>query len=626
MRGLNSGGIHLVKWLLKNPKHDFRRMSKELGVSELLCRLLVNRGIFDPDEARGFLDPKQGKIHDPLLMKDMGKAVSLLEEKIKSGKSIRIIGDYDVDGIVSTYILYRALSRCGAKVDYDIPHRIHDGYGISNAMIDKAAGDSVDTIITCDNGIAAFEQVSYAKEKGLTVIVTDHHDIPFINEEDGTVSYRIPPADAVINMKQPDCEYPFKQLCGAGVAFKLMQAMYSRMEIPPGETEAFLEYVAIATVCDVVDLLGENRLFVKKGLELINKTKNIGLKALIKHTGIQGKKINVYSLGYILGPCMNASGRLDCALKGLELLLAEDEEKAESIAVELNQLNTERRDLTAKGVEGAIRIIEESGIKNDKVIVVYKNDIHESIAGIVAGKLKDKYHSPIIILTDSEHGVKGSGRSIEEYNMFEALTNCKDLLIKFGGHPMATGLSLEPENIESLRQRINETSMLTEDDLTPKVRIDAQIRLEDINLGLAEELLLLEPFGKGNTKPLFGTKGVRVAGAMIIGANRNIVKLKLQSRKNQYYDCVWFGGVDSFEDFIREKYGQDVLSSLMGTNFGNNGRKNGDWNVSSAGNKNAGRKDIILDIIYNIEINEYNGNKSVQLVLKYFRQNVTGRI
>ncbi len=597
------GGVDLEKWLLRNPKHDIGKLSQQLGVSELLCRIMVNRGILDSDDAECFIRPDTGKLHDPLLMKDIGKAVGIISGKIREGKPIRIVGDYDVDGVISTFLLYKALERCGARVDYDIPHRIHDGYGINMAIIDKAAGDCIDTIITCDNGISAAEQIEHARELGMTVIVTDHHDIPFVEAEDGGISYRIPEADAVIDIKQPDCGYPFKSLCGAGVAFKLIQAMYAGAGIPSEEADAFMEYVAIATVCDVVDLLGENRIFVKKGLEMINNTTNIGLKALIGQTGIEGKKIAVYTLGFIIGPCINASGRLDCALKGLELLLSQDEGEALAMAMELHRLNMERRDLTTKGLEEAIKIIESTEIRNHKVMVVYKPDIHESIAGIIAGRIKERYYAPAIVLTDSEHGVKGSGRSIEEYNMFEELTKCKELLTRFGGHPMAAGLSLDACNVDALRLMINELTCLTEDDLTQKVYIDAHIILDEVSLKLAEELELLEPYGKGNSKPLFGVRDIKVSKATIMGSNRNVLKLRLASQRQKHIDCIWFGGIPQFEEVVTGKYGQDGLDRLYAGTAANNGQT----------------PEVRLDIIFNIDVNEYNGSRSAQLVLKYFR-------
>ncbi|HOJ10700.1 MAG TPA: single-stranded-DNA-specific exonuclease RecJ [Clostridiales bacterium] len=585
------------RWLLKNPKANFCEMSKALGVSELLCKILVNRKITDLDNANSFIKSDVKRLHSPKLMKDMQKAVTIIKNKISQDRKIRIVGDFDVDGVISTYLLYIALSRCSAKVDYDIPHRIFDGYGINKNIIEKAKNEGVDTIITCDNGISAIEQIEYAKELGLTVVITDHHEIPFIEDEKGSRVYRTPDADAIIDTKQIDCNYPFKHLCGAGIAFKFIQVLYCEMGIPESEAYSLIEFVAIATVCDVVDLIGENRIFVKNGLEMLNNTQNIGLRALMRHTGIEGKKLNVYYLGFIIGPCINASGRLDCALKGLKLLLTSNTEEADALAEELHQLNTERKDMTMKGVEEVSQIIENTNIKNDKVFVIYEPDIHESIVGIIAGKIRERYNVPTIILTNGEHGVKGSGRSIEEYNMFEELLKCKDLLEKFGGHPMAAGLSLDVENVDILRERVNKLTALTDDDLIPKIYIDAHIPLEYINLSLAEDLTILEPYGKGNPKPLFAEKDIRIFRGMVLGANKNVLKLRLATKNNNCLDCIYFGDIKAFDNYIISRFGQNELDKMY------------------SGISNS----IKLDLIFNIEINEYNGNRTAQLIMQYYR-------
>ncbi|EMS73873.1 single-stranded-DNA-specific exonuclease RecJ [Ruminiclostridium cellobioparum] len=587
----------MEKWILKNPKNDFEKMSEALGVSPLLCRIMVNRGISDYDTARRFISSDIADLYDARGMKDLEKGVNIITDKIKKGCKIRIIGDYDVDGVVSTFILYRALARCGAEVDYAIPHRIFDGYGINNSIIDKAKEDNVDTIITCDNGIAATEQIKYAKAAGLTVVVTDHHEVPFVETENNERLHILPEADAVIDIKRADCGYPFKLLCGAGVAFKFVQVLYSEMEVPVNECDDFYEFVAIATVCDVVDLVGENRILVKKGLSVIGQTKNIGLKALMKQTGIFGKEIGVYHLGFIIGPCINASGRLDWAEKGLKMLLSDNDREAELLALELHNLNTERKDMTLAGVEETVATIEGSSLKQDKILVVYKPDIHESIAGIIAGKIREKYNVPTFIITDAESGVKGSGRSIEEYNMFEGLLKCKELLNRFGGHPMAAGLSLDREKLELLRKQLNETATLTEEDLIPKVYIDARILLSHINLRVAEELSLLEPYGKGNSKPLFAEKGITVTRAAVLGSGRKILKLRLLASPGKYIDAIYFGNICDFDNYISEKYGARELTSLY-----------------------TGQTSLVkLDIIFNIDINEYNGYRNVQLVMQYYR-------
>ena len=586
----------MEKWILKNPKNDLRAMSQSLGVSELICRILVNRGIIDNDIAKYFINPSINNLYNSRKMKDLEKGVLIVIDKIRNGKKIRIIGDYDVDGVISTYILFTALSRCGAKVDYCIPHRIFDGYGINNSIIEKANEDGIDTIITCDNGISAIEQIKFAKELGITVIVTDHHDVGFIEDADSYKTYIIPEADAVIDIKQADCKYPFKLLCGAGVAFKFIQVLYEEMGIPKAEEEAFYEFIAIATVCDVVDLTGENRILVKYGLSAIVKSQNIGLNALMEQTGIAGKEIGVYHLGFIIGPCINASGRLDCAIKGLELLLSKNREEAVSRAQELYSLNTERKNMTLAGVEEAVATIENSDLKKDKVLVVYRPHIHESIAGIIAGKVREKYNVPTFILTDSEDGVKGSGRSIDVYNMFEELQKCKELLSKFGGHPMAAGFSLESENVDIFRKQLNDLTLLTEDDLIPKVYIDARIPIDTINLALAEELTLLEPYGKGNSKPLFADKNISVSRGTVFGANKNVLKLRLLANK-KYVDCIYFGNIQDFDAYIIEKFGEQELDKMYAGELNN----------------------IRLDLIFYIDINEYMGNRSAQLVLQYYR-------
>ena len=586
----------MEKWILKNPKRDFKKMSQSLGVSELICRILVNRCIDDYETAKRFIQPDIEGLFDGRLMKDLEKGTLIIRDKIAGDKRIRIIGDYDVDGVISTYILYNALKRCGAKVDYVIPHRIYDGYGINNSIIEIAKKDGIDTIITCDNGISALEQIKYAKELGITVIVTDHHDVPFIEDGDLNRIQVTPEADAVIDMKQGDCEYPFKLLCGAGVAFKFIQVLYQYMNIPQHEEKAFYEFLAIATVCDVVDLTGENRILVKKGLEAICNSKNIGLNALMEQTGIMGKEIGVYHLGFIIGPCINASGRLDCAIKGLELLLCDDREKAVIMAQELYNLNTERKNMTLAGVEEAVATIENSDLKNDRVLVVYRPDIHESIAGIIAGKIREKYNVPTFILTDSENCVKGSGRSIDAYNMFEELQKCKELLIKFGGHPLAAGFSLEPEKVDTLRLQLNSCTVLTEEDLIAKVYIDAHIPIDTINIQLADELKLLEPYGKGNLKPLFADKNISVSRASVLGVNKNVLKLRLLSN-NRYIDCIYFGDIQDFDYYIKCKFGEQELNKMY------------------LGQTNS----VKLDMTFHIDVNEYNGNRNAQIIMQHFR-------
>ena len=443
------------RWFIKNRKADYKSMSLKYGISELMSKLIINRDIFEDEIIKSYVTPEFNKLHNPREMKDLELAVNILKEKIITNKKIRIIGDYDVDGVISVYMLYTALKKCNANVDYEIPDRIKDGYGINEKIIKEAKDDGVDTILTCDNGISAIDQIKYAKELGLTVIVTDHHDIPFVEDENNKKIFLQSDADAILNPKQKDCNYKFKSLCGAGVAFKLIEVLYEEFNIDKEECYKLIEFLAIATVCDVVDLIDENRIFVKKGLEKINNTTNLGLGELIRENEIQDKTISVYHLGFIIGPCINASGRLDNAKKGLRLLLADEEDEAVHLAKELVKLNAERKDMTMKGVEDAIEIIEGTEIINDKVLVVYLPHIHESLAGIIAGRIRERYNAPTLILTNGEEFAKGSGRSIEEYNMFEKLLECKELLEKFGGHPMAAGLSIKEENIDNIRKKLN---------------------------------------------------------------------------------------------------------------------------------------------------------------------------
>lgn len=576
----------MEKWIIRNRKVDLDKVSKETGSSKFICKLLSNRNITDADKIKDFLFPKIEELHSPYELKDMDKAVRIISEKINSKKKIRITGDYDCDGVISTFILITAFRRLNADVDFVIPDRITDGYGININIIDKAINDKIDTIITCDNGIAAVEQIKYAKENGVTVIVTDHHDIP---------SEKVM-ADAVINPKQMECNYPFDKICGAVVALKLVQALYKEFNIPDSEHYNLIQYAAIATVCDVVDLVDENRAIVKIGLEQIKNTKNKGLLKLIKEAGLEGKEITTYSLGFVIGPCINATGRLDSAVRGVDLLLEEDEDKASKLAKELVELNSERKDMTAEGVEQTIEIIENTPIKNDKVFVIYNKNIHESIAGIVAGRVKERYNVPTIVLTKSEKGVKGSARSIEEYNMFLELNRCKSLLTKFGGHPMAAGLSLEEEDIDALRLKLNENTTLTYEDLIPKVYIDMAVDFKSINYRLIDEIAKLEPYGKANPKPLFGVKNVSVLGARILGKNNNVLKLKL-SKENIAIDCIYFGEIDDFIDTVTQNYGKDQYDRMI------NGK------ISR----------IKLDMIYYPDINEYNGYKSLQLVMQRYR-------
>ena len=584
------------KWLLRNKKVDLKAMSEKYKISQLLCKLMVNRDIIDENIINSYINPVYKYLHSPKTMKDVVIAVDIIKRKIQENKKIRIIGDYDVDGIISVFILYTALKKCGANVDYEIPDRIKDGYGINENIVRVAYDEGVDTIITCDNGISAIDQIQYAKDLGLTVIVTDHHDVPFI-EEDGVRTFLSSQADAIINPKQIECEYKFKSICGAGVAFKLMEALYEEIGMDKEECYKLIEFVAIATVCDVVDLIDENRIFVKNGLEMLNNSKNIGINALKKACGLEDKEITAYHLGFVIGPCLNASGRLDSAKKGLELLLMEDDEEAKNLAQEIVDLNDARKNMTKEGVDRAINIIDSTDINNDKILVVYIPDIHESLAGIVAGRVKEKYNKPTIILTKSEEGVKGSARSIEEYNMFEGLLACKELLDKFGGHPMAAGLSLQEDKVDELRIALNNKCELTDEDLTRKIMIDSSLPLEYLNLHLIEELNVLEPFGKGNSKPVFGVRDAKITKAMLLGKDKNVLKLKLLTNNNITIDAMIFNDLENFESKIIEKYGNEELDNLY----------------------NKSNNNIPMDFTFYPSINEWNGNKSIQIVVNGIR-------
>lgn len=584
------------KWLLRNRKVDLKAMSEKYKISQLLCKLMVNRDIIDENIINSYINPVYKYLHSPKTMKDVVIAVDIIKRKIQENKKIRIIGDYDVDGIISVFILYTALKKCGANVDYEIPDRIKDGYGINENIVKVAYDEGVDTIITCDNGISAIDQIQYAKDLGLTVIVTDHHDVPFI-EEDGVRTFLSSQADAIINPKQIECEYKFKSICGAGVAFKLMEALYEEIGMDKEECYKLIEFVAIATVCDVVDLINENRIFVKNGLEMLNNSKNIGINALKKACGLEDKEITAYHLGFVIGPCLNASGRLDSAKKGLELLLMEDDEEAKNLAQEIVDLNDARKNMTKEGVDRAINIIDSTDINNDNILVVYIPDIHESLAGIVAGRVKEKYNKPTIILTKSEEGVKGSARSIEEYNMFEGLLACKELLDKFGGHPMAAGLSLQEDKVDELRIALNNKCELTDEDLTRKIMIDSSLPLEYLNLHLIEELNVLEPFGKGNAKPVFGVRDAKITKAMLLGKDKNVLKLKLLTNNNITIDAMIFNDLENFESKIIEKYGNEELDNLY----------------------NKSNNNIPMDFTFYPSINEWNGNKSIQIVVNGIR-------
>ena len=550
----------MEKWFVAMKKADFNGIAEKYQISPIIARLMRNRDVVGDDAIDFYLNGTVENLYDGLLMKDMDRAVDILKEKIEEGKKIRVIGDYDIDGLNATYILQQGLAGLGADVDTDIPDRIKDGYGLNQMLIDRALEDDVDTIITCDNGIAAMSEIAYGKENGMTIVVTDHHEVPYL-EENGEKKYLLPPADAVVDPHRADCEYPFKGLCGAAVAYKLVEVLYrvsgkSEQEVEHLQ-ERLMENVAIATIGDVMDLVGENRVFVKKGLELLKTTKNEGLHALMQCTGVDTANLNTYHIGFVIGPCINAGGRLDTAKRALELLNASNRREAVTLAADLKELNDSRKEMTEEGVEEAVRQIESSSWKDDQVLVVYLPECHESIAGIIAGRIKERYYRPTFVLTKGETGVKGSGRSIEAYDMFAEMSRCRELFTKFGGHKLAAGLSLEEEKVEVFRKRINELADLTEEDLQMKVSIDMRLPFPYINEELIHELKILEPFGKGNGKPLFAESKLRVIQPRIFGKNRNVLKCRLEDQQGNQMEAVYFGEV---EDCLRQMEKKQIMS------------------------------------------------------------------
>ncbi len=569
----------MERWVVAAKRADFTAIGKEFGIDPVIARLIRNRDVQDKEEIRRYLHGTVEELASPHLMKDVDEAVEILRNKIKEKKQIRIIGDYDIDGVVSTFILLKGLKRVGAYADTYIPDRVSDGYGIHEHLIEKALVDGIDMIVTCDNGIAAYNEIAMAKEKGMTVIVTDHHEIPYKETENGR-ELIFPPADIIVNPKQPDCRYPEKRLCGAVVALKLVTALYEACGIPERELEDFIELGAIATVGDVMDLQGENRILVKEGLKRLSHTSNKGLRELIRANGLEDGEITAYHVGFVLGPCINASGRLDTAARSLKLLCAETEEEAAKLAGDLTALNQSRKALTEEGKEEAIRIVEETEIGQDRVLVIFLPDCHESLAGIIAGRIREKYNKPVFILTKGETMVKGSGRSIESYSMFDELVKCDDLMEQYGGHPMAAGLSIKEENVEEFRKRLNENCTLTEKDLRPKILIDVPMPVSYINRELVEEISLLEPFGKGNTRPLFAQKGLRVLSSRILGKNRNVAKLQLSDHTGCVIDAVYFGEADEF------------INAVKGSNS--------------------------ISVTYYPEINRYQGRENLQIVIRNY--------
>lgn len=586
----------MERWVLLRKGADFEAIGKKYQISPRLACLIRNRDVIGEEAVDRYLNGTISDLYDGMLMKDMDKAIDILKEKILEDKKIRVIGDYDIDGVNATYILLEGLERLGADVDSDIPERISDGYGLNRHLVERAYEAGVDTLITCDNGIAAADEIAYGKEMGMTVIVTDHHEVPF-DEQDGEKRYRIPPADAVMDPKQPDCLYPFKGLCGAAVAYKLMEALWESMGKDSADLDDLIENVAIATIGDVMDLEDENRIFVKEGLQMLRRTKNPGLKALIECTGIDKNSLNSYHIGFVLGPCINASGRLDTAKRALELLRAGTQKEADILAGDLKALNDSRKDMTEEAVKQAEEQVETTTISKDKVLVVYLPDCHESLAGIVAGRIRENYYKPVFVLTDTEEGVKGSGRSIDGYHMYEELNKCKELLTKFGGHRLAAGLSLPKENVGKFREMLNKNCTLTEEEMKEKVTIDMEMPFGCVTEGLVKELELLEPFGKGNTKPVFAARDVTLLGARILGKNRNVLKLQVQDVNGCRIEAMLFHHADDFLGKLEEQYGKTEVEALL---------------------KGRGRQ-IRISMTYYPDINEYMGKKTPQIVVTHYR-------
>ena len=586
----------MERWVLLRKGADFEAIGKKYQISPRLACLIRNRDVIGEEAVDRYLNGTISDLYDGMLMKDMDKAIDILKEKILEDKKIRVIGDYDIDGVNATYILLEGLERLGADVDSDIPDRISDGYGLNRHLVERAYEAGVDTLITCDNGIAAADEIAYGKEMGMTVIVTDHHEVPF-DEYDGEKRYRIPPADAVMDPKQPDCLYPFKGLCGAAVAYKLMEALWESMGKDSADLDDLIENVAIATIGDVMDLEDENRIFVKEGLQMLRRTKNPGLKALIECTGIDKNSLNSYHIGFVLGPCINASGRLDTAKRALELLRAGTQKEADILAGDLKALNDSRKDMTEEAVKQAEEQVETTTISKDKVLVVYLPDCHESLAGIVAGRIRENYYKPVFVLTDAEEGVKGSGRSIDGYHMYEELNKCKELLTKFGGHRLAAGLSLSKENVGKIREMLNKNCTLTEEEMKEKVTIDMEMPFGCVTEGLVKELELLEPFGKGNTKPVFAARDVTLLGARILGKNRNVLKLQVQDVNGCRIEAMLFHHADDFLGRLEEQYGKTEVEALL---------------------KGRGRQ-IRISMTYYPDINEYMGKKTPQIVVTHYR-------
>lgn len=586
----------MEKWIEIRKGGNFMEMAKKYGIDPLIARIIRNRDITDEKEITEYLYGGKEALHNPHLLKDADKAAEIIAEGIAGKKAMRIIGDYDIDGVNATYILLEGIRRCGGNVDAAIPDRMKDGYGINEHLIEQALSDGKELLITCDNGIAAINKINFAKEKGMTVVVTDHHEIPYRNTEQGKEFLRSN-ADAIVNPKQADCPYPCKGICGAVVAWKLVQVLYERMDIPVEEADIFIENAGFATVGDVMDLTGENRILVKLGLKALEHTKNPGMKALIAKNKLSDKPLSAYHIGFVLGPCINASGRLDTAKRSLELLLERDEVKASALAGELVELNESRKYMTQQETQKALEQIGKEGREKDKVLVVYLPECHESLAGIIAGRIREAYQRPVFVLTRGEEGVKGSGRSIEAYSMFDKMTEVAELFTKYGGHPMAAGLSMREEDIDKLREQLNQKAELSEEDMAEVVRLDAVLPMSYFTVDTIRQLSVLEPCGKSNTKPVFADRNIKITRAGIVGVNRNVLKLHLLDSKGNPVAGVYFGEVGKFLTFLSEKFGSEEVDAAM------HGKENS----------------IQFAAVYEPAVDTYSGRESVQAIIRRFR-------
>lgn len=586
----------MERWVLLRKGADFEGIGRRFQISPRMACLIRNREVTGDEAIDQYLNGTIGDLYDGMLMKGMDLAVDILREKIADRKRIRIIGDYDIDGINAVYILMEGIRKLGGDVDSDIPDRIRDGYGLNVELVRRAHAEGIDTIVTCDNGIAAADEIAYGKSLGMTVIVTDHHEVPY-DEEGEERHYLLPPADAVIDPKQPECGYPFKGLCGAAIAYKLVEALCEAMGKDADELDYLIENAAIATVGDVMDLCGENRIIVKEGLEMLGRTHNLGLRSLMECTKIERERIRAYHIGFVLGPCMNASGRLDTAKRALKLLGAEDKREADILAQELKALNDSRKEMTEEAVEQARELVETTPAGEDKVLVIYLPQCHESLAGIVAGRIRERYYKPVFVLTDAEEGVKGSGRSIDAYHMFEELSRCRELLTRYGGHRLAAGLSLKRENVKLLRQMLNANCTLTQEDLSEKVVIDMELPFSCVTEDFVQELSLLEPFGKGNTKPVFAARNVEILSGRILGKNQNVLKLRVQDEAATEIDAMCFQQMDVLLDMLKERYGTQAVEDML-----------------------AGRRSrMVISITFYPDINEYMGRITPQIIITHYR-------